>query len=102
MEGWYAPALRVLLFTFGAVLGGLGLAFGLGLLLAGPAQAATSPGLPGAATSAVPSTVSSTASTVAASTFPQPRARFPRSAGAVVTPAASTVASTSLPRPSPP
>jgi hypothetical protein len=64
MEGWYAPVLKVLLVTCGAVLGGVGLAFGLALLLAGPAQAATmsgSPGLLGSVTSAVSGTVSGTA-----------------------------------------
>ncbi len=40
------PALKVLLWSFGAAVGGLCLIFGIGLLLAGPASAATqsSPG----------------------------------------------------------
>ena len=41
MKGWCIRALRVFLYAVGAVTGGLAVAFGIGLLLAAPAQAAT-------------------------------------------------------------
>lgn len=41
MKGWYQLALKVFLYTCGAALGGLCVAFGIGLLLASPANAAT-------------------------------------------------------------
>src|SRR2546429_178777 len=42
MKGWCQLALKVFLYTCGAVVGGLCVAFGIGLLTAGPASAATS------------------------------------------------------------
>jgi len=39
MKGWCSPVLRVLLFAFGAVAGGVCLAIGLGTMLAGSAAA---------------------------------------------------------------
>ena len=60
-------ALRVLLYTCGAVAGGLAVAFGLTLLLAAPARAATAAptgGVLGPAASAVSGTVTGTAGAV--------------------------------------
>ncbi|MFY9931626.1 MAG: hypothetical protein WAK82_26850, partial [Streptosporangiaceae bacterium] len=66
VKGWYMPALKVLMYTFGTAAAGLCLAFGIGLLLAGPADAATSgssgSGLPGS----VSGTVSAAGGTVSA------------------------------------
>src|SRR5260370_39490970 len=63
MEGWCLLALKVLLYTCGAVFGGLCVAFGIGLLLADPASAATqgSPSGLGSLVSNVSGTVSGTA-----------------------------------------
>ena len=69
MKGWCQLALKVLLYTCGAAIGGLCVAFGIGLLTAAPASAATqgsAGGLLGSATSAVSSTVSGTTGAAAA------------------------------------
>jgi hypothetical protein len=50
MKGWCQLALKVFLYTCGAAIGGLCVAFGIGLLTAAPASAVTAGGLPGAAT----------------------------------------------------
>ena len=41
LKGWCQLALKVFLYTCGAAIGGLCVAFGIGLLLASPASAAT-------------------------------------------------------------
>ena len=41
MKGWCQLALKVFLYTCGAAIGGLCVAFGIGLLTAAPASAAT-------------------------------------------------------------
>jgi hypothetical protein len=69
MKGWCQLALKVFLYTCGAVVGGLCVAFGIGLLTAGPASAATqgsAGGVLGSATSAVSGVVSGTTGSVAA------------------------------------
>ena len=58
MKGWCVPVLKVLLWASGAAMGGLCLAFGIGVLLAAPASAATqaAAGLGGSLVSAVSGT----------------------------------------------
>ncbi|MGH3219768.1 MAG: hypothetical protein ACRDPY_13840 [Streptosporangiaceae bacterium] len=72
MKGWCLLTLKVFLYTCGAAIGGLCAAFGIGLLLAGPASAATQPspgGLLGSAVQTVQATVTTTTQT-ATSTLP--------------------------------
>jgi len=57
MKGWYQLALKVFLYTCGAVVGGLCAAFGIGLLTAGPASAATQGSAGGVLGSATPGRV---------------------------------------------
>ncbi|MGH3177720.1 MAG: hypothetical protein ACRDPF_28070 [Streptosporangiaceae bacterium] len=65
MKGWCQLALKVFLYTCGAVVGGLCVAFGIGLLTAGPASAATQGFSGGVLGSAASSAVSGTASQAA-------------------------------------
>ena len=63
VKGWCLLTLKVFLYTCGAAFGGLCVAFGIGLLLAGPASAATQPspsGLLGSAVQTVQATVTTT------------------------------------------
>jgi hypothetical protein len=57
VKGWYQLALKVFLYTCGAVVGGVCAAFGIGLLTAGPASAATQGSAGGVLGSATPGAV---------------------------------------------
>ncbi len=128
VKGWCLLTLKVFLYTCGAAIGGLCVAFGIGLLLAGPANAATQPS-PGsvlgstvqtvqatattttqAATSVLPAATSaptaapgqlvSTATAAAGSTVSQLVSTATAAAGSTVSQLASTVTTlTSAPRP---
>src|ERR1700690_3425383 len=85
MKGLSVLALKVFLYTCGAVIGGLCAAFGIGLLLAAPASPATL-GVPGSAASAAAGTF-----TVAAPAIDAPADAAARSA---LSPAATMAATT--------
>src|SRR5579859_4530283 len=101
MKGWCRPALKVLTYAFGAVVGGLCLAFGIGLLLAGPASAATQApaGLGGSLISAVSGTASSAVGAVAstAGTVTSAAAGTVSAAAGAASPAVSTVTAVAAP-----